>query len=61
MEAPSSNPHDPFFELPVFEIPQKAPPSRMSYEETIRASEEILKSLKVQEEPHHEAIPRFEM
>lgn len=49
-----------FLDLPIFETPRKEPPIRMTYEETIQASEQLRKTMRIQEGPlRHEVIPRF--
>ena len=51
------------FKLPVFDRPMEDPPSRVPYEVTVRAFEEIIVALKLREKAPRvaEDIPEFKM
>ena len=59
-------PQDPHFELPEFDVPQREPPcaAQITYEEAVRAFEEMATALKLREQPRPEEPPpteRFEL
>lgn len=51
------------FELPVFDRPMEDPPSRVPYEFSVRAFEEVIVALKLREKAPRvaENIPEFRM